>query len=387
MSNQYPGFHTHVENGYPGEKGQKGVGGEKGRPGQEGRITEILFAFSNKTPADLFENTFPKDWDSEGHPKQAITVRPGQSFVYTVDNSIWTHLPQANTAGWLQTGTVNGDIYTVPGDKGSPGDKGQKGEVGADSTVAGPAGSTGPAGAQGDKGAQGDAGGTGPQGTVGDKGQKGEVGAQGLQGTTGGQGPAGADSTVAGPQGDKGATGATGPSGNPFPGGTFSGDITARNIIATGPSGTYNIGSSSVKFGTMYANTFNGTATAAQYADLAENYEADADYEPGTVLVIGGESEVTISDEPGSYKVVGVVSTNPAYLMNSEANGVAVALRGRVPCKVTGNVNKGDVIITGDTPGYGMVAADPQNLSPLQIIGRSLNNKLDAGPGIVEIIV
>lgn len=130
MSNQYPGFHTHVENGYPGEKGQKGVGGEKGRPGQEGRITEILFAFSNKTPADLFENTFPKDWDSEGHPKQALTVRPGQSFVYTVDNSIWTHLPQANTAGWLQTGTVNGDIYTVPGDKGGPGDKGQKGDAG-----------------------------------------------------------------------------------------------------------------------------------------------------------------------------------------------------------------------------------------------------------------
>ena len=118
-----------------------------------------------------------------------------------------------------------------------------------------------------------------------------------------------------------------------------------------------------------------------------KGYEADADYEPGTVLIIGGASEVTISDEAGSYKVVGVVSTDPAYLMNSEGNGIAVALRGRVPCKVTGNVNKGDVIITGDTPGYGMVAADPQNLSPLQIIGRSLNNKLDAGPGIVEIIV
>ena len=123
---------------------------------------------------------------------------------------------------------------------------------------------------------------------------------------------------------------------------------------------------------------------------MAENYEADADYEPGTVLCIGGDSEVTISDEAGSYKVVGVVSTNPAYLMNSKLQSnypVSVALRGRVPCKVTGNVNKGDVIITGDVPGYGMVAADPQNLSPLQIIGRALGNKLDAGQGIVEIIV
>ena len=139
--------------------------------------------------------------------------------------------------------------------------------------------------------------------------------------------------------------------------------------------------------GNFAAGTITATATQAQYADLAEKYEADADYEPGTVLVIGGNAEVTVTDEPGSFKAVGVVSTDPAYLMNSEGNGIAVALRGRVPCKVTGNVNKGDVIITGDTPGYGMVAADPQNLSPLQIIGRALGNKLDAGEGIVEIIV
>ena len=120
---------------------------------------------------------------------------------------------------------------------------------------------------------------------------------------------------------------------------------------------------------------------------MAERYEADADYEPGTVLVIGGNAEVTVTDEPGSFKAVGVVSTDPAYLMNAEGNGIAVALRGRVPCKVTGNVNKGDVIITGDIPGYGMVAKDPWNLSSLQIIGRAISSKLDAGQGIVEIIV
>ena len=139
--------------------------------------------------------------------------------------------------------------------------------------------------------------------------------------------------------------------------------------------------------GDIYANLFQGTATSARYADLAEKYEADADYEPGTVLVIGGESEVTISDEAGSYKVVGVVSTDPAYLMNSESNGVAVALRGRVPCKVTGNVNKGDVLVTSDTPGHAMVGAMAHNLSPLQIVGRALESKTDAQPGIIEIIV
>ena len=137
----------------------------------------------------------------------------------------------------------------------------------------------------------------------------------------------------------------------------------------------------------MYATTFNGTATAAQYADLAEVYKSDADYEPGTVLIIGGESEVTISDEAGSYKVVGVVSTNPAYLMNSESDGVAVALRGRVPCKVTGNINKGDVLIASDTPGHAMVGAMAHSLSPLQIIGRALESKLDAGNGVIEILV
>ena len=139
--------------------------------------------------------------------------------------------------------------------------------------------------------------------------------------------------------------------------------------------------------GDIYANLFQGTATSARYADLAEKYEADADYEPGTVLVIGGESEVTISDEAGSYQVVGVVSTDPAYLMNSESNGVAVALRGRVPCKVTGNVNKGDILIASDTPGHAMVGAMAHSLSPLQIIGRALESKTDAQPGIIEIIV
>jgi hypothetical protein len=139
--------------------------------------------------------------------------------------------------------------------------------------------------------------------------------------------------------------------------------------------------------GNFAAGTITATATQAQYADLAEKYEADAEYEPGTVLVIGGEKEVTITDEAGSYKVVGVVSTDPAYLMNSQSNGVAVALRGRVPCKVIGNVNKGDVLVASDTPGYAMVGSMPHTLSPLQIVGRSLETKTDAQPGVIEILV
>ena len=153
---------------------------------------------------------------------------------------------------------------------------------------------------------------------------------------------------------------------------------TASKVVARDGSGNFSAG------------TITATATAARYADLAENYVADANYDPGTVLIIGGEHEVSTTEEAGSYKAVGVVSTDPAHLMNADCEGehvVAVALRGRIPCKVTGNINKGDVLVTSDLPGHAMVAANPQTLSPLQIIGRALETKTDAQPGVIEIIV
>jgi hypothetical protein len=163
---------------------------------------------------------------------------------------------------------------------------------------------------------------------------------------------------------------------------TVSVDATSANtgskVVARDSSGNFSAG------------VITATATSARYADLAENYVADANYDPGTVLIIGGEHEVSTTEDPGSYKAVGVVSTNPAHLMNSHCEGehvVAVALRGRIPCKVTGNVNKGDVLITSNLPGHAMVAANPQTLSPLQIIGRALETKTDAQPGVIEILV
>ena len=139
--------------------------------------------------------------------------------------------------------------------------------------------------------------------------------------------------------------------------------------------------------GNFSAGVISATATAARYADLAEMYTADASYDPGTVVIVGGDAEVTVTDNAGSYKVAGVVSTDPAYLMNAESQGVAVALRGRVPCKVIGNVNKGDVLVTSDLPGHAMVGAQPYSLSPLQIIGIALETKTEAAPGVIEVLV
>ena len=118
----------------------------------------------------------------------------------------------------------------------------------------------------------------------------------------------------------------------------------------------YNLGSSTLKFATVFATTFNGTATSAQYADLAENYLADKDYEVGTVMAVGGVAEVTAADGYNAHSVIGIVSEKPAYLMNSDLQGgTAIALKGRVPVKVLGGAKKGDRLAPSMTPGYAEV--------------------------------
>jgi hypothetical protein len=84
---------------------------------------------------------------------------------------------------------------------------------------------------------------------------------------------------------------------------------------------------------------------------LAENYISDADYAAGTVVVFGGEKEITVTTASADERVAGVVSTNPAYLMNSGEPGLPVALRGKVPVKVIGPVTKGDSLVTSTTAG------------------------------------
>ena len=144
---------------------------------------------------------------------------------------------------------------------------------------------------------------------------------------------------------------------------------------------------------TTGANTTTGTITGnwslsagsrlnATYADLAEYYEADAVYEPGTVLEFGGDKEVTVAQD-GTNRVAGVVSTDPAYAMNAGCSGIAVAiaLQGRVPCKVRGSIKKGDMLVSGGN-GYARPAFNP---SIGTVIGKALENH--EGVGVIEVAV
>tara|TARA_B100000674_G_C37842878_1_gene916202 strand:- start:480 stop:1301 length:822 start_codon:yes stop_codon:yes gene_type:complete len=149
----------------------------------------------------------------------------------------------------------------------------------------------------------------------------------------------------------------------------------------------YALGTSTNRYSTVYATALDGLATSAKYADLAENYLADKDYEVGTVLVFGGEHELTTTMYKGDRKVAGVVSENPAHLMNSGLEGdhvTALALQGRTPCKVIGPVEKGDIIVTSAEAGYGMVDNNPVIGT---VIGKAVGTKDDDGHGIVEVVV
>lgn len=161
---------------------------------------------------------------------------------------------------------------------------------------------------------------------------------------------------------------------------SLNGTVSTNNILPFGNANA-NIGSTSLRFNTIFAK-----ATSAQYADLAEIYTADQNYEPGTVVVFGGPNEITVTNIAHDTRVAGVISTNPAYLMNSDTIGLPVALTGRVPCLVQGPVSKGDVLVTSVTAGAAQ-KINPARFQPGCVIGKSLENILDSELKIVEVVV
>jgi len=118
---------------------------------------------------------------------------------------------------------------------------------------------------------------------------------------------------------------------------------------------------------------------------LAEIYDTDAEYEVGTVVVFGGEKEVTISTEGNDPRVAGVISGKPAYLMNSESEGQPVALMGKVPCKVVGHIVKGDMLST-DPNNHG-VAKKTHEPQVGEVIGKALEDYDSEQIGTINIVV
>lgn len=163
-----------------------------------------------------------------------------------------------------------------------------------------------------------------------------------------------------------------------------TGTTTFASNLVPSANLTYNLGSS-----TTWWNNIYGTAIHAQYADLAERFEADQPYTPGTIVGLGGMKEITVVTEELSEDVFGVISTKAAYLMNSgagtDSTHPAVAVQGRVPVKVIGKIRKGDRLVAA---GNGLARAGAKNeLTPWNVFGRSLEDKNTNGEGTVEAIV
>jgi hypothetical protein len=176
--------------------------------------------------------------------------------------------------------------------------------------------------------------------------------------------------------------------------------VYASNFVGTATNSNYlNLGGSYVSATTastattivardsnrdIFANVFNGTSTSANYADLAEKYLTDKEYDAGTVVCIGGTAEVTAAGS--GTTAIGVVSTNPAYMMNSALEGgTYIALKGRVPVKIIGPVRKGDTLVpTGD--GFGKTD-DSTASSGNRQFGIALEDNAEHGVKLVECVI
>jgi len=200
---------------------------------------------------------------------------------------------------------------------------------------------------------------------------------------------------------------------------THSISVNATGIAAGAPS-TFDIGTSGTKFSTIYADTFSGKATlaaaielsavtynpsigaannsvalrdatgditanifqgkatSAQFADLAEIYETDEDYPVGTIIAVGGEKEARAAKI--SDIVIGVISEKPAYLMNSEAAGQAVGLKGRVPVRVKGPVSKGQAV-------YAWQDGIATTIASTGLVGIALESSSDDEEKLIECVL
>lgn len=141
----------------------------------------------------------------------------------------------------------------------------------------------------------------------------------------------------------------------------------------------------------FYGDYFHGVAIKAKWADLAETYESDSDYESGTLVMFGGEKEITIAHGTANA----VITTSPGFVLNGEKKGCQIALVGRTPVKVIGTIKKFDrVYLSPFDDGIGASmeyirskAQQEFDDNSLRPVGRALQGSGDAGIKLVECVV
>jgi len=171
-------------------------------------------------------------------------------------------------------------------------------------------------------------------------------------------------------------------------GGAWTALRAARGTDTDNPS---EITSTETELVDMRCNVLHALATSAQYADVAERFEADAPMTEGAVVMVGGSAEITETTSDLSDQVFGVISSQPAYAMNAQAGNNEshpfVAMTGRTPVRVTGAVNKGDRLVSSSVKGCARAVATGESITPFNVIGRALESNTDTGIKLVNCAV
>jgi len=184
---------------------------------------------------------------------------------------------------------------------------------------------------------------------------------------------------------------------------TLTGDFSLAGKFAPSSDNSIALGAANARWSSVFTSGLNaggssasGTITGqwtfgggsriqAVYGDIAERYSSDKDYSAGTVMMFGGPAEVTPCREINSSKVAGIVTTDPAQILNSELeNSVAIALVGRVPCRVVGKISKGDLLVSGSLIGTAISTVFPK---PGALIGKALEDYDSEDIGTIEVMV
>lgn len=184
---------------------------------------------------------------------------------------------------------------------------------------------------------------------------------------------------------------------------TLTGDFSVAGKLSPGSDNSIALGAANARWSSVFTSGLNaggasasGTITGqwtfsggsrlqAAYADIAERYASDQDYSSGTVMMFGGSAEVTACREINSSRVAGIVTTDPAQILNSELeNSVAIALVGRVPCRVVGKISKGDLLVPGNLIGTAISTVFPK---PGALVGKALEDYDSEDIGTIEVMV